>query len=70
MDTHTFHIPNISCVHCTRTIENELEEMDGIDSVSSRIADKTITVRFESPATKAAILSRLAQINYPAAEQG
>lgn len=66
MDQKTFHIPKISCGHCTRTIENELGELKGIESVVSNIAEKTITVKFQAPITEQTILSTLQEINYPA----
>jgi len=61
-----FHIPNISCGHCTRTIENELGELQGIESVESNIEEKTVTVKYQAPASEEAILSTLKEINYPA----
>lgn len=67
MDKQTFHIPKISCGHCTRTIENELKEMDGVQQVRSDIENKTVTVQFQSPVTRDKILAALVEINYPAA---
>ena len=67
MEKKTFHIANISCGHCTRTIENELKEMEGIAHVESDINQKTVTVQWQSPATQDKILSLLKEINYPAA---
>lgn len=67
MDKQTFHIPNISCGHCTRTIENELKELDGVQKVESDIGGKTVTVEFQTPVTREQILATLAEINYPAA---
>ena len=66
MDKQTFHIPKISCGHCTRTIENELKELDGVQQVESDIESKTVTVQFQTPVTQDQILATLAEINYPA----
>jgi copper chaperone len=66
MESHTFHIPNISCGHCTMTIENELREMDGITEVQSDVADKTVTVQWQAPVTEVQIRATLKEINYPA----
>lgn len=66
MAQETFHIPNISCGHCTGTIEKELQEVEGIKSVQSDIQGKTVKVLFEAPASKEAILATLKEINYPA----
>ncbi len=67
MEEHTFHIPNISCGHCTSAIESELKEMDGITEVQSDIASKSVTVKWQSPVTKEGIMATLKEINYPAA---
>ena len=67
MENHTFTIPNISCGHCTMTIENELKEIDGISDVEGNIAEKTVTVSWQAPATMEIIRSALKEINYPPA---
>jgi copper chaperone len=66
MESNTFHIPNISCGHCSMTIENELKEMDGITDVQSNVADKTVTVEWQAPVTEVQIRATLKEINYPA----
>lgn len=68
MEKQTFSIPNISCGHCTMAIENELKEMDGIEDVQSSIADKSVTVQWQAPATLDKIIATLKEINYPAAQ--
>ncbi len=68
MDEQVFNIPNISCGHCTMTIENELKEIDGIEDVQSDINAKTVTVRWNPPVTVNRILDTLKEINYPAAQ--
>ena len=68
MDEHTFSIPNISCGHCTATIENELKEMAGVTGVQSDISAKTVTVQWQSPMKRDTIITTLKEINYPAAE--
>lgn len=66
MDKQTFHIPNISCGHCTMTIENELKELNGVSRVQSSVGDKTVTVEYKAPVTREKILDTLKEINYPA----
>jgi copper chaperone len=66
MESRTFSIPNISCGHCTMTIENELKELDGITEVKGSVADKTVTVKWQAPATMEQIQATLKEINYPA----
>lgn len=67
METHTFNIPNISCGHCTMAIENELKEVAGIGDVQGNIAEKTVVVQWQAPATLEKIRATLKEINYPAA---
>ena len=67
MEKQTFNIPNISCGHCTRTIENELKELEGVANVASSIEQKTVTVEWQAPLTLEKIKATLVEINYPAA---
>jgi copper chaperone len=66
MQKQTFKIPAISCGHCTKAIENELKELDGIGSIEASVADKTVTVEWNAPASEEKIRSVLKEINYPA----
>ena len=66
MAKETFSIPNISCGHCTRAIHDELKEVDGVAEVDGHIEAKTVTVSWESPATREIIINTLKEINYPA----
>jgi copper chaperone len=66
MSTVTYSVPNISCGHCVHTITSELKELAGVQEVKAAADTKRVEVRFEAPATEAAIESLLAEINYPA----
>jgi len=66
MESKTFKVPNISCGHCVMTIEREVGEMPGIDSVKAEEASKMVTVQWEAPATWDGIAALLEEINYPA----
>lgn len=67
MSTKTFVVPNISCGHCTRTIENELSDVAGVTTVKADEASKEVTVAWEAPATWEEIEALLVEINYPPA---
>lgn len=67
MEKYKFSIPNISCGHCVKTIENELSELEGIKLLAGDPQNKTITVEWEAPTTLETIRGRLNEINYPAA---
>ncbi len=68
MEKQTFRIPNISCHHCTMTIENELKELEGVSLVESDVEAKQVTVHWQPPADRDKILALLTEINYPAAK--
>ena len=65
MTTKTFVVPNISCGHCTSTIELELTDLSGVTSVNADKESKQVTVSWEEPATWDSIESLLVEINYP-----
>jgi copper chaperone CopZ len=68
MESKTFTVPNISCGHCTHTIEMELGDLPGVQSVKAEINSKKVFVEWAAPATWEQIKSALAEINYPPAE--
>jgi copper chaperone len=66
MTTVTYTVPAISCGHCTHTIETEVGEMQGIQSVKADQATKKVQITFDTPATEGKIKALLAEIDYPA----
>lgn len=67
METKTFTVPNISCGHCTHTIEMEVGDLAGVKTVSAEEESKQVTVAWEDPATWGKINALLHEINYPPA---
>jgi copper chaperone len=65
MTTKTFIVPNISCGHCTRTIETELGELPGVIRVKADAASKQVTVEWKQPANWENIRALLEEIDYP-----
>jgi copper chaperone CopZ len=68
METKTLSIPNISCEHCVNTVKKELSEIEGVSSVDGDPARKSITLKWEVPATLEKIKETLKEIHYPASE--
>ena len=66
MTTVTYSVPAIHCGHCTHTIEMEVGEMQGVQSVKAEEATKKVTITFDNPATEEKIKALLSEINYPA----
>jgi copper chaperone len=65
MTTVTYSVPAISCGHCTHTIETELADLQGIQSVKADQTSKKVEITFDMPANEDAIKALLAEINYP-----
>ncbi len=65
MTTVTYTVPAISCGHCTHTIETEVGDLQGVQSVKADEATKKVEITFDTPASEAAIKTLLAEINYP-----
>ena len=66
MTTVTYTVPAISCGHCTHTIETEVGELQGVQSVKADEATKKVVITFDAPADEQKIKALLAEINYPA----
>jgi copper chaperone CopZ len=65
MSSKTFVVPNISCGHCTHTIEMEVGDLAGVTSVTADQESKKVTVEWQDPATWDQIEGLLNEINYP-----
>lgn len=67
MNTVTYTIPAISCGHCVHTIQSEVAELAGVQTVVASQDTKQTTITFDAPATEEQIKALLASINYPVA---
>jgi len=65
MTTVTYTVPAISCGHCTHTIETEVGELVGVQSVKADEATKKVVITFDNPASEDKIKALLAEIDYP-----
>jgi len=50
MTTKTFEVPNISCGHCTNTIEMEVIDLAGVLNVKAEKETRQVTVEWDNPA--------------------
>lgn len=64
----TFSIPEMSCGHCTSSIEKGLTAIDGVLSVSSDLANKTTTVEFNESLTVPALVEAFDDLGFDAKE--
>ena len=66
MTTVTYTVPAMHCDNCTRTIELEVGELPGVQSVNADLGTKKVQIAFDTPASEESIKALLAEINYPA----
>ena len=67
MTTVKYSVPNISCGHCVNTIQMEVSELEGVQSVTANQESRVVEIAFDEPATEDGIKALLDEINYPAA---
>jgi len=68
MTTKTVNVPSISCGHCVATIEREVGEIDGVDSVKAEQTSRDVTIAWDPDSTNwVAIEELMNEINYPPA---
>ena len=66
MSTVTYTVPAIHCSHCTHTIETEVGELPGVQTVKADLGTKQVEIAFDAPASEEKIKALLSEINYPA----
>jgi copper chaperone len=57
-----FRVQDISCDHCKRALEDELGDLEGIESVSVDVATKTVEI--EGTASDEAITAAIVEAGY------
>lgn len=68
MTTKTVDVPGISCGHCVMTIEREVGELDGVDTVKAEQASKRVTISWDPEATDWVVIEEtMNEINFPPA---
>ncbi len=66
MNQKTVTVPNISCGHCTHSIEQEVGELAGVSAVSADVATKQVVIKWDDPADWQTITDTLTEIGFPA----
>lgn len=62
----TYSVPAIHCGHCTHTIEMEVSDLQGVQSVKADLTTKKVEITFDAPASEEKIKALLNEIDYPA----
>ncbi|MCC6300435.1 MAG: copper ion binding protein [Anaerolineales bacterium] len=65
MTTVTYSVPAMHCDHCTHTIEMEVGELQGVQSVKADLSAKKVQITFDTPASEQSIKALLSEIDYP-----
>jgi copper chaperone len=65
MTTVTYSVPAIHCEHCTYTVEMEVGELKGVQTVKADLNTKKVQITFDEPASEKKIKTLLAEIEYP-----
>ena len=65
MEEKTVHVPLISCGHCVKTIEREVKELEGVNSVEGNEKTKMVRIKWGNPATWEMIADTLKEAGYP-----
>lgn len=65
MISKTYSIPNISCGHCTATIEREIAPINGVEKVSAQIEPKQVTVEVNNESVFRDVENILDEIGFP-----
>jgi copper chaperone len=66
MISKTYLIPNISCGHCTATIERELSPLNGVEKVNAQVETKQVTVEVNDENILHEVENTLNEIGFPA----
>ena len=69
METKKVHVPGIGCNGCVRTIQNEVSQVPGVNSVKAELATKDVTITWSGGTTWDAIKAKLVEIGYAPEEQ-
>ena len=64
MPRKTIQVPNISCGHCTATIERELGQVDGVTHVVAEAVEKRVSVTYQDPASWEQLNALLIEIGF------
>jgi copper chaperone len=67
MTTVKYSVPNIHCGHCVHTIQMEISDVDGVQSVKADQETQSVEIVFAPPASEESIKALMAEINYPIA---
>lgn len=70
MTETTLSVPEIHCGHCKMSIEGAVSVLDGVADASVDVDTRTVTLRFDAPATLDEIIAAIEGQGYEVPAQG
>lgn len=68
--TVTLDVPGMTCPICPITVKRSLEKVNGVDTITSDISKKTVTITYDDAKTQPTALTRAtADAGYPSTVQ-
>ncbi|HUG17161.1 MAG TPA: heavy-metal-associated domain-containing protein [Thermomicrobiales bacterium] len=64
MTEKTYLVPDVSCEHCVRAIQTELESIPGVDVLGIDIPTKLVTVRYDESVVEDQIVAGIEDAGY------
>lgn len=64
MTTVKYNVSRISCGHCVNTIQMEVGDLAGVESVVASNETKSVEITFGDPANEEQIVALMKEINY------
>lgn len=64
MTEQTFRVPDVSCEHCVRAINDELTKLSGVERVDVDLTGKRVTVRHDGSVSDAQLREGIAEAGY------
>jgi copper chaperone len=70
MTETTLSVPEIHCGHCKMSIEGAVGALEGVGEATVDVDARTVTLRFEAPATLEGIVAAIEEQGYEVPAQG
>jgi copper chaperone CopZ len=62
--TTTWTVTGMTCGHCVASVTEELEEIDGVESVDVALESGTVTVTSSTPLERATVAAAVTEAGY------
>lgn len=66
MQEKTFNVQGMKCKHCVMTVNETVTEIEGVESCSVDLENKTVTVKFADNVTESDIINAINEEGFKA----